>query len=393
MNRRNLLKAGALSSLCSLVNIHAQSPAAKKVNPQKNLVIITNEFGYFADMFNPKTEDLESSPLVSHLKPHFSDLTVFKEISQPEIGHGHERHEGLLTLNNRQTNGPYISLDQFAASHLLQTARFKTINMGENIVWDKNSRKVSSYVKEGPQKIYKKLFTRQSSSKTLKEKLSLLQSYNNNLPKNSYKMDSSFKQAIKELEEEIATDILWEEKAIPKVKIDTELHLADIHNRGYLTPFEQHLELIHLGLKHKRGQIFVASPPYIDKTSLGVAGSYHSYGHQASQKNPAQITYDHLLKIDSYIFKGFSSFLASMKKSNILKDTIVLFMGSFSNPGRHSRENTPTIIAGGGFKHQGLIQCKDQYQLSQLYVSILHQMGIDVNEFSTLKGNMDKVLT
>ena len=53
-------------------------------------------------------------------------------------------------------------------------------------------------------------------------------------------------------------------------------------------------------------------------------------------------------------------------------------MGAFSSPGGHSREYLPTILAGGGFNHQGLIECKEgdtmRYPLSHLYVSILNQM-------------------
>ncbi len=54
----------------------------------------------------------------------------------------------------------------------------------------------------------------------------------------------------------------------------------------------------------------------------------------------------------------------------------MLMMGTFCNPGRHNREFIPTLVAGGGFKHQGVVECKGEYRLSHLYVSILHQLGL-----------------
>jgi hypothetical protein len=100
-----------------------------------------------------------------------------------------------------------------------------------------------------------------------------------------------------------------------------------------------------------------------------------------------------MLKIESHIFDCVSGFLTSMRESNLLDDTIVLMMGTFCNPGRHNREFIPTLVAGGGFKHQGVVECKGEYRLSHLYVSILHQLGIDIDEFATFKGNLDKVLS
>ena len=394
MNRRQLLELSALSSLGAILKsagMADQLQTPSKIAAKKNLVIFTSPLGFNKKTFFPTKNDLNSAPLIECLKEHHSDLTVFKEISQPEIGGGHLRNIGLLTLNTNQRNGPYISLDQFAKEKISQVTRYKNIHMGAGpIVWDKNSQQLPTLLHEGPKEIYNKLFTEQASSDALQEKLEVLKAYKANMNRNSYS-NSSFKVAIQELEKEIATDILWSKKTIPQVKVDTALHLSDNHKRGYIMPVPQHLELVHLGLKHKRGQVFVVAPPAIDKTiTIGVKGSYHGLGHQAS--SGSKKAFEDMLKIETYIMNSIASFLTSMKKSKLLNDTIVLVMGSFCDPGRHSREFTPALIAGGGFKHQGLVECKDKYRLSQLYVSILHQMGIDVDEFASFKGDLDKVL-
>ena len=394
MNRRQIIQLASLGAFGNMFpNLKASvSEGQNKVVAKKNLVIFTNDMGYYQKFFLPeKADDLDSSKLVSLLKPHYNELTMLQEISQPEIGHGHGRNKGMLTLNTHQTNGPYISLDQFARERIVQKTRFKSVNMAEGgVVWDKSSVQVPSLMNIGPKEIFKKLFTKSFSTEESEKKLAALRSYKIEMGQSPFTNDQ-YKRCIRELEEEIATDLIWEKKPIPKVKCDTALHLRDAHNRGSISPFPQQLEFIHLGLKHKRGQIFTVAPPYIDKIeNLGGSSSYHGCGHQTA--NGEKSGYKAMLEIERYIFESISGFITSLKKSKLLDDTIILVLGSFDNPGRHKRDFTPAVLMGGGFKHQGIVKCKETYRLSQLYVSVLHQMGIDVGEFSSFKGDMDKEL-
>jgi len=373
-----------------LLATSAKQVSGKLIKSKKNLVIISNEGGFLQDIFLPtKTGDINSSRLVSRLSKHYEDLTMLSRISQPEIGPGHAAHRGLLTLNQNHRNGPLQSLDQFASDRCQQVTRYKSFHIGEKpLVWDKNSRVLPSLMLKGPREIYKVLFTNTSSSASLLQKVEQLKSLKASMSVTS--PDAAFlKKTIQEVEAEIIVEAEWMDKPVPKVKMDSELHLADIHGRGFIKPFEQQLEFAHLGIKHNRSQIFVVSPPYLDKTNLGVTFGYHALGHSAKK---SQGRFDQMLKLESHIFDCVSGFLDSLKKSKLLDDTIVLFMGTFNSPGAHSRHFIPTVLAGGGFKHQGFVECKDKYQLAHLYTTILNQMGIDVNEFASISGNLNKVL-
>jgi len=391
-NRRTFLMGTGLALAAPMFPSLSAAGSVKKtlIKSKKNLVIIPNEGGYLQDLFLPeKGKGIESSRLVSHLKNHYNELTVLSRIAQPEIGNGHPMHRGLLTLNQNHRNGPLQSLDQFASDRCEQVTRYRSFHMGDkSLVWDKNSRVLPTHMKRGPLKIYNTLFTNETSSSALRQKIEELKLLKAGMLSNSKNVDY-FKKTVQELEVEIAVEAEWMDKPVPKVKMDTELHLTDNHARGYIFPFEQHLELVHQGLVHKRGQIFVASPPYIDKTNLGVQWSYHGLGHNAGKSKDQ---FEQMYKVESHLFDGFSKFLDSLKKSKILDDTIVLFMGTFCQPGAHSREFIPTVLAGGGFKHQGLIECKGVYQLANLYTTILNQMGIDVDEFASTKGNINEKL-
>lgn len=379
---------GALGALDPL-SLMAKSKNGAEAKP-KNLVICVNMMGYNQHTFNPKGEDLDSSPLVSRLKEHYKDLTVFKNIMQPEINRGHNGGRGILTCNTKQRNGPYISLDQLACEHLKQTTRHKGVHLGDKtIVWNKNSRAVPTLHESDPRKIFDHLFG-EADTAQLERQIKSLKAMRRSLPK---KGREAYLSSLAEHEQILATDLEWAKKPVPTVGFDTQLHLTDHHGRGSLDPVQQELELIRLAIKHKRGQVFVTSPPLIDKTDYGVSLGYHELGHRA---HLSQQVFNDMLELEQHLFDCLSGFLTSLQKDDLLDDTIVLFMGAFSSPGGHSREYLPTVLAGGGFKHQGVIECKEKssirYPLSHLYVSILHQMGIDLDEFSGNQGNLDQFI-
>ena len=71
---------------------------------------------------------------------------------------------------------------------------------------------------------------------------------------------------------------------------------------------------------------------------------------------------------------------------------MVLYGSNLGNASSHVTTNLPVLFAGGGFKH-GQHLAFDQvnnYPLPNLYLSMLHRLGIDANKFasstSTMKG-------
>ena len=390
---RSLVGVGTLGAMGPFdVLAAAGSPATKMpVASAKNLVVVVNMLGYNRHTFHPKGDDLDKSPLLARLKGHYNDLTVFKNIMQPEIDRGHNGGRGILTCNKNQPNGPFISLDQLASEHLQQTTRYKSVHMGnKTIVWNKNSRAVPTLHEAGPEAIYNHLFG-QTPTEQLAKKLQSVRAMRQSLPRKSR---PAYVASMEEHERALATDLEWARKPIPEVPFDTKLHLSDHHGRGVMDPFSQHLEMIKLGIQHNRGQVFVASPPFVDKTNYGVQLGYHALGHRAHESTDI---YEDMLGLEQHFMDCLGRFMTSLKKDKLLEDTIILFMGAFSSPGGHSREYLPTILAGGGFNHQGLIECKEgdtmRYPLSHLYVSILNQMGIDLNNFSGHQGNLNRLIT
>ena len=68
-------------------------------------------------------------------------------------------------------------------------------------------------------------------------------------------------------------------------------------------------------------------------------------------------------------------------------------MGSASS---HSSRNLPVMVAGGGFKtgqhHSFEREGRDGRPLSDLFVTILQQLGLEEESFSTSQGNLNHQL-
>ncbi len=74
----------------------------------------------------------------------------------------------------------------------------------------------------------------------------------------------------------------------------------------------------------------------------------------------------------------------------LLDRAMVLYGTCMGSANSHTNKNLPVILAGGGFKHgQHLAFSKDDnYPLSNLYLSMLHRLGIETDSFSTATGTM-----
>lgn len=71
--------------------------------------------------------------------------------------------------------------------------------------------------------------------------------------------------------------------------------------------------------------------------------------------------------------------------------TTVLLTSNLGNASNHDNRNMPVLLAGGGFRHgQHLAFDRDHNApLSNLYVSVLQQVGLEIDRFATSTGTMD----
>ena len=96
--------------------------------------------------------------------------------------------------------------------------------------------------------------------------------------------------------------------------------------------------------------------------------------------------------------KLFAGFLSQMKAVNeaghtLLDQTIVFHTSNLGNASSHSNDNLPILLAGGGFKHAGHVAFdrKDNMPLSNLFVRMLQQIGIETDHFGSSTGVLSEV--
>jgi hypothetical protein len=77
----------------------------------------------------------------------------------------------------------------------------------------------------------------------------------------------------------------------------------------------------------------------------------------------------------------------------LLDRTAILYTSNLGNSSSHDNNNLPILLAGGGFKHKGHLgfDTKNNTLMSNLYVRMLHHMGIEAKSFGASTGVISDV--
>jgi hypothetical protein len=121
---------------------------------------------------------------------------------------------------------------------------------------------------------------------------------------------------------------------------------------------------------------------------------HHDASHHG--KDPAKI--EQFARYEEHEYRNFAGFLKLMEETKevdgtLLDNTQVLLTSNLGDASAHASNNLPTFIAGGGFRHQGHIafDTKNNYPMSNLYVRMLHQMGIEDETFGSSTGVLSEL--
>ena len=131
--------------------------------------------------------------------------------------------------------------------------------------------------------------------------------------------------------------------------------------------------------------------PTIDVPGTDITDGYHNLSHHGkSDKKLAQLD-----AIDRSHMRLLGQLMEDMKQSqegqsNLLDQTAIIYGSNFGDASKHTTDNIPILLAGGGFKHgQHLaFDRQNNYPLPNLFVSMLQKMGIETDSFATSTGTM-----
>ena len=417
-SRRAFLRAGsvclALPAFESLYGADESRPKAKR------FLCVAPTYGMNPGGFFPQQTgaDYVMPRLLKPLERHRKDFTIFSNLDHPEVGGGHGCSNTLLNgmeLKDTKDQPQRLhSLDQFLAEKIGQHTRFPSLRLGSGgVSWSRSGVILPS---EGnPSRVFARMFlnenskTKARSRELLREDVSILDvvrkdahRLNARLAKTDQDKLDEYLTSVREVERKLQRRNEWID--VPKPKVSDEVIkgnddvVVDL-NYPYNTPIMY--DLIILALQTNTTNVITFGHPGGNRLFPfdGIELGYHSLTHHG--KRPDLLK--QLTIIELYYAQQFARFLDRIKVAQdeggrpLLDSTVVMFGSGMGNASSHSSRNLPIMIAGGGFKtgqhYRFERHGRDGRPLCDLYVSMLQQLGVESDHFSTSKGNLNELLT
>lgn len=412
IHRRTFLRAAGVSLALPLLDALTPklSRAAAAAAP-KRMVCINTPLGLHPANFFPQQAgpEYELSPYLEVLKDFREDFTVISGLSHPDVGPSHDSNYSFLTAaphpERRAGFKNSISLDQFAAEKTFGQTRFATLSLsceGFGLSWTKSGAPVPT--ESWPSSVFAKLFLEgrpdevEAQARRLADGRSILDSVREqakqmeqNLGAGDREKLDEYLTSVRELEQRLAQAEAWSKRPKPKVDAKPPVNIqnsADLVGKTRLW-----FDLIHLALQTDSSRLITlqllgtSSVPPIP----GVSQGHHDLSHHG--KDPLKIAQLKTLELEK--MKSLRDFLTQLRQAreegqNLLDRTTIFFSSNLADASKHSVKNMPVLLAGGGFKHGNHLAFDENKNppLSNLFVSMLQQMGIEADRFGSSTGTL-----
>lgn len=388
-----------------------KNSGATNASPRaKRLVCVGTFLGFHQNAFFPNESGFgyETPELLKPLEHLRNDFTVCSGLDH-RAGNGHKNWSTFLT--GKKLGG--ISLDQQVATAIGNETRFQSVQISAGKV----SRPMN-FTKDGvalpmierPSVLYKKLFASPEDQQRVDYLLQSGQSALDQVLEEAKSLRLNVSQADKQKLEEYFSAVRDVEKRMlkqrstsnnPAPQVDYPLPEIDPIAPTLMLECERIMyDLMALALQTDAtrvitmkigglGQVFT-----LDGRTL--RAGYHALSHHGN--DPDKIR--DLVRVETEHMKCVARFLECLKSKTdseqapLLDSTIVLLGTGMGDSSRHSNRNLPTLVAGGGLKHGQHIAVdatKDQV-LGDLYITLMQQLGLEVEEFSNAKQNLNQYL-
>jgi hypothetical protein len=414
--RRFLRTAGVTLALPLLECLRPVFAQGAKLPTPKRMLLISNNLGVLPKPFFPQGAgpDYELSPYLSALADFRGDFTVFSGLSHPDVNGGHSTENCFLTAARGPTKSGFrnqISLDQFAAEKLGQVTRFPTLNLGVNI--DKANRSLS-WTRDGvllpaedsAPALFQKMFVQgdptavQKQLHRLKERGSILDTLLDDTKRFSRSLGSDDKArldqyltSVREVEERLLTAREWELKPKPATRQSPPAEIKD--KKLFFEKFDLMLAMAQLALESDSTRIVTlmvdafATPVFKLHPDQNTTDGYHNLSHHGQAVEKVKQLEDADRQQMALLHKLLKNLAAKPDgDARLLDRTMILYGSNMGDANTHDNSNLPILLAGGGFKHgQHLAFKRDaNTPLSNLFVTMLQQMGAEVDVFGSSTG-------
>ncbi len=381
----------------------ASTPSATE---PRRMVLINLNLGLYAPAFFPEQvgRDYTPSEYLKVIHDFRNDFTVMSGLSHPGVVGGHAAEYRIFNgTPSKQKLG--ISLDQYAAKFLGRFTRFDTLPIGmgnTNLSWTSTGSPVPAESRMAL--VFDRLFRdeeaagKQAARKRLKRSHSILDLVNGQAERmkprisqaDGKKLDEFF-TTVREVERRLQKSESWLDTPKPDVAVDPP---ADPRSRSqFIERMQNVFDMAYLAVKTDSTRIVTFNVFEQNAVVIeGVNNGYHNLSHHG--KDPENVR--QLKLIETEIIKQLNRFLTNLKEaqeddSNLLQRTTVLLVSSLGNASNHSNRSLPVLLAGGRFEHGQHLRFDppDTTPLCNVFVSILQQLGIQADSFSTSTGPIE----
>ena len=394
-NRRDFLKFGAALPV-AMHSLAARASERPTAFPPKRLIFICNSLGLYEPNFFPSERgDLETSKYLKEMATK-DKMTVFQNLFHPGMEtSNHDSEKSFLTGAAKPESPNFvnsISVDQVLAQHIGGDTRFPSLSFsiydrGWGCSW--NNRGVSIPPMHDESAIFEKLFGKENLAakrRQLKTDQQIIRSLYRDIEQLRQNGDAgkinSYRTVLAELEANFQREQFWLETNKPRIPNT----LSDDHEFVFSTKIRNLLELAKLAFQTDSTRVITLSLDWIYGAIKvpGATGGWHTLSHHGGKPN----VLEKLTRIEIDIIKHLSQFLASLdeiKEGNdtLLDHTTVVFGSNFGDSSNHTCNNLPTIIAGGGYRHQIHTVLEKPTPLCNLWLELLHKHDIDVGQFGS----------
>jgi hypothetical protein len=417
LNRRTFLRSAGVC--IGLPLLDAMIPAglgaerkAAGLRPRR-MLLIGRPLGLFGPNFFPAKvgADYEATPYLKPLQDHRRDFTVFSGLSHRGYPGGHNTEVALLTGvapegvrfgDVRNT----ISLDQEVAARLGGETRFAYLALGGGpLSWNRKGVKLPSedratevfkqlFIDGTPEEVARQVEGIEAGRSILDGVRAQARSLGQSLgPADRGRLDLML-TSIREAEQRLQQDEAWVTRPKPKVEARpfTDDYLNDPRT---LDRERQWFDLVPLALQTDSTRVIALWLWSHGRVEVpGVEIAHHDASHHGQDESKIK----KLAAIEAAEMTLFGKLLDKMKGTceagrSLLDQTVVFYGSNLGNASAHTCDNLPILLAGGGFRHAGHVAFdrKDNQPLSNLFVRMLHQMGLETDRFGASTGVISEV--
>jgi len=421
LDRRTFLRASGvcigLPLLDAMLPVGLRAEQKADVLRPRRMLLISRPLGYHARNFFPsKTgKDYELTRYLKPLADCRDCFTVFSGMSHRGYPGGHHPEVALFTgvgpegVRDIGDIRNTVSLDQEVAEKLGNETRFPFLSLGGGgtgaLSWNRKGVKVPA---EGrASQVFKQLFIDGTPAEIAQEvqRIKSGQSILDGVREQAKTLASTLGPAdqrrldlmltsIREAEARLQRDLLWTNRTKPKVSAQP-IHDDLLADNRKIERDRQWLDLVHLALQTDSTRVIALwlwsyGPVNLPEVAIG--------HHDATHHGQDEAKIKQLNIIEEAEMRVFGQFLNKMKSTNesgatLLDQTVTFYGSNLGNGSAHSCDNLPILLAGGGFRHAGHVAFdrKNNKPLSNLFVRMLQQVGIEMDRFGSSTGVLSEV--